>query len=76
MQLVQHGQRTMSKEIGYVDWDEIVQKAETNLEILDANKRRANIGEKIEKLALDFALKERAKYPEPVEKKKENVLVK
>ena len=60
----------MSKEVGYVDWDEIVQKAEANIEIIQANKRRAETGELCEKYILEYALKERAKYPKPKEEKK------
>lgn len=70
MQVALPGQRTMSKKVGYDDWDLIVQKAEANLEILDTNKRRAEVGEQCEKVALEFALKERAKYPKPKEKAK------
>jgi len=70
MQAEQRGQRNMSEELGYVDWDEVIQKAEANLEIIDGNKKRADIGERMERLALEFALKERAKYPKPKPAKK------
>ena len=68
MLAVHHGQRTMS-EVGYSDWDKVVQETEANLEILDGNKRRAEVGEMREKVSLEFALKERDKYPKPEEKK-------
>uniref|UniRef100_A0A6H1ZV43 Uncharacterized protein n=1 Tax=viral metagenome TaxID=1070528 RepID=A0A6H1ZV43_9ZZZZ len=61
----------MSKEIGYVDWDTVVQKAEANLEILKGNRKRADVGELCERLVLEFALKERAKFPEPPKEEKE-----
>ena len=60
----------MSNKVDYNDWDLIVQKAEANLEILDGNMRRAEVGEICEKENLAFALRERDKYPKP-EKKKE-----
>ncbi len=65
--------------IRYVDWDEVVQRAETNLEIINGNQRKAEVGEICEKTILEFALKERAKFPTPpkvssstLEKGKEN----
>ena len=62
-------------EIGYDDWDEIVKRANANLVLIEGNKKRAEIGEKVEKLMLDYALKERAKYPEPeaVEEKTDEI---
>ena len=56
--------------VGYVDWDEVVQRAEANIEIINGNLRKAEVGEICEKIILEFALKERAKFPEPP---KENV---
>lgn len=72
IQIIQIGQRNMSK-VGYSDWDVIVQKAEANLETLDGNKRRAEIGEQCERNVLEFALKHRDQFPKPkvVEKKEE-----
>ncbi len=71
MLVVHHGQRTMSKEVGYHDWDKVVQETEANLEVLDGNKRRAEVGRMREKASLEFALKKRDKYPKPVEEKSE-----
>lgn len=56
-------------EVGYNDWDKVVQETEANLEVLDGNKRRAEVGEMREKVSLAFALKERDKYPKPKEEK-------
>ena len=66
------GQRTMSK-IGYVDWDIVVQKAEANLAIIADNKKRAEMGKMTEELMLEFALKERDKYPKPEQKKEDKI---
>ena len=56
----------------YVDWDTIVQTAEANLEIIAANKRKAEIGEMMERLVLSRAKIERRKYPEPAKVKMED----
>ena len=52
-------------EVGYNDWDLIVQKAEANLEILDGNLRRAEVGLISERKILEFAIEERDKFPKP-----------
>ena len=57
----------MSNKVDYNDWDLIVQKAEANLEILDGNMRRAEVGAICEKVNLAFAITERDKYPKPKE---------
>ncbi len=68
--------RKMGKEIGYVDWDTVVQTAEANIEIMQGNKKRAEIGELCERLVLEQALKERAKFPKPKEKPSDKSRVK
>ena len=60
-----HGQRTMSEEIGYADWDKIVKVKEDSLKVIEANAKNLTVGRIIEQLVLDRALKERAKYPKP-----------
>ena len=51
--------------VGYVEWDEVVQRAEANIEIILGNKKKAEVGEVCEKVMLDYALKQRAKFPKP-----------
>ncbi len=58
------------KRVGYKDWDDIVKAKEASLIVINANKRNIEIGEIIEKLVLERALAERAKYPKPKEEKK------
>ena len=72
MQAGHRGERTMSEKVDYVDWDTIVQKAEANLEIIKGNKKRSEVGELCEKLVLEYALKERGKYPEPKKEEPSN----
>ena len=56
--------------VGYEDWDKIVKVKEDRLKVIAANKRNIEVGEIIEKLVLEKALKERDKYPKPKEQKK------
>ena len=58
------------KRVGYKDWDDIVKAKEESLIVINANKRSLEVGEVVEKLVLERALKERAKYPKP---KEENI---
>lgn len=56
----------MGKEgLGWSDWNEIVERAENNIEVLKGNVKRAEIGMMLEKSALGIAKRERRKYPEP-----------
>ena len=58
--------------VGYVDWDEVVQKSEANIQILHGNMRRAEVGLILEKKALSIAKIERRKYPEPAKETMED----
>ena len=53
------------KEIGYIDWDDIVKAKEASLKVIDANRRNIEVGEIVEQLVLDKALIERDKYLKP-----------
>ena len=51
--------------VGYEDWDKIVTLKEDSLKVIAINKRNIEVGEIVERLVLDRALKERDKYPKP-----------
>ena len=51
--------------VGYEDWDKIVKLKEDSLKVILANKKNIEVGEIVEKLVLDRAIKERDKYPKP-----------
>ena len=55
----------MGEELSYVDWEELVQVSENNIKICEGNIRKGKRGLMLEKIALNFATKERDKYPEP-----------
>lgn len=57
--------------VGYEDWDKIVKVKEESLKVIAANKRNIEVGEIVENLILERARKERKKYPNPKEPKKE-----
>lgn len=69
MQVVQNGERNMSKEIGYEDWDKVVLACEKEFELIDKTTISMNVAEQCQRVTYEFAKKERAKYPEPAKKK-------
>ena len=60
-----HGQKTMSKEIGYADWDIVCKACEKEFSLIDKSRISMDVAEKCQKKTYELALKERAKYPEP-----------
>ena len=64
-QAVHHGQRTMSKEIGYADWDVVVKACEREFSLIDKTRISMNVAEQCQRVTYELAKKERAKYPEP-----------
>lgn len=71
MQLAQHGQRNMSKEIGYEDWDKVVKACEKEFALIDKTTISMSVAEKCQRVTYEFAKKERAKFPEPKSEPKE-----
>ena len=70
-----HGQKTMSKEIGYTDWDKVCKACEKEFDLIDRTRISMDVAEQCQKVTYKLALKERAKYPEPeaVEEKTEEI---
>ena len=64
-QAVHHGQRTMSKEIGYADWDVVVQACEREFGLIDKTRISMDVAEQCQEVTYELALKERKKYPKP-----------
>ena len=65
MLVVHHGQRTMSKEIGYADWDIVVKACEKEFELIDKTRISMTVAEQCQRATYELAKKERAKYPYP-----------
>ena len=65
MQLVQHGQRNMSKEIGYADWDKVVKACEKEFELIDKTTISMNVAEQCQRATHKLAIEERDKFPKP-----------
>ncbi len=65
MLAVRHGERTMSKEIGYADWDVVVKACEKEFELIGRTRISMSVAEQCQKATYKLALKERAKYPVP-----------
>ena len=63
--MVQHGQRTMSKKIGYADWDVVVKACEKEFSLIDKTRISMDVAEKCQKVTYELAKIERAKYPKP-----------
>ena len=55
----------------YEDWDAVVKMAEANIEIITGNKIKAEVGLMSENKVLEYALKKRDQYPEPIPEKEE-----
>ena len=65
MQVVRHGKRTMSKEIGYENWDRVCKACEKEFKLIDETRCSMAVAEQCQKVTYELALKERAKFPEP-----------
>ena len=65
MQVAHHGERTMSKEIGYKHWDTVVKACEKEFKLIDETRCSMSVAEQCQKVTYKLALKERAKYPTP-----------
>lgn len=59
------GEETRRKKLGYEDWNNIVKSKEASIKMIDTNRRNLEVGEIVEQLVLDRAIKERTKYPNP-----------
>ena len=62
------GQRTMSKEIGYADWDRVCKACEKEFSLIDRTRKSMDVAEQCQKVTYKLALMERKKYPKPAEK--------
>ncbi len=69
MQVVQIGERNMSKEIGYEDWDTVCVACEKEFELIDRTRISMSVAEQCQRVTYELAKKERAKYPKPAKKK-------
>ena len=76
MQVDHHGERTMSKEIGYEDWDIVCKACEKEIDLIDKTRISMRVAEQCQRATYELAKKERAKCPKPKEEKKENLAVK
>jgi len=67
--VVQRGQRNMSEEIGYEDWNKFVKACEKEFALIDTTRISMDVAEQCQKVTHELALKERARYPKPKEEK-------
>ena len=70
MQVARPGERTMSKEIGYEDWDKVCKACEKEFELIDQTRISMNVAEQCQRVTYNLAVKERDKFPKPKEEKK------
>ncbi len=56
---------TKTDSVEYGDWDKIVKSKEDSLKVIGANERNLEVGREVETLVLNYAIRERSKYPEP-----------
>ena len=68
MLVVHHGQRTMSKEVGYEDWDKVVKACEKEFDLIDNTTKAMDVAEQCQRATYELAKKERAKFPKPKKK--------
>ncbi len=69
MQAVQHGGRIMSKEVGYEDWDKVVQACEKEFELIEKTRISMSVAEQCQRVTHALAVRERGKYPKPKKEK-------
>ena len=60
----------MSKEIGYEDWDRVVQACEKEFELINRTRISMDVAEQCQEVTYEYALKQRKKYPKPAPKPK------
>jgi len=65
MQVAQSGERNMSKEIGFEDWDKVCKACEKEFALIENTRISIDVAEQCQKVTYKLALKERAKFPEP-----------
>ena len=65
MQVAHHGERIMSKEIGYEDWDVVCKACEKEFELIDKTRISMAVAEKCQRATYKLALNERLNFPEP-----------
>ena len=65
MQVIQIGEKNMSKEIGWNDWDAVVKACEREFALIDKTRISMDVAEQCQKVTYELAKIERAKYPEP-----------
>ena len=70
MQVARPGEKTMSKEIGYADWDVVVQACEKEFGLIDKTRISMDVAEKCQRVTYTLAKLERDKFPKPKEEKK------
>ena len=68
--MVFYGIRMVKGSVGYEDWDKIVKLKEASLKVINANYRNLEVGEVVERLILEKAIKERDHFPKPKEPEK------
>jgi hypothetical protein len=59
----------MNKDIGYKDWDKVVQACEKEFELIKVTRVSIDIAEQCQRVTYKLALKERDKFPKPKEEK-------
>ncbi len=63
--MVQNGQRNMSKEIGYDDWDKVVKGCLKEFELIEVTRIAMDVAEQCQRVTYKYALKQRNKLPKP-----------
>ena len=76
MQVEHLGLRIMSKEISYENWDKVVKACEKEFNLIDETRKSMDVAEQCQRVTHKLALKERDKYPKPVEVVEDNPIVK
>ncbi len=62
--------KTISKEIGYKDWDIVCKACEKEFELIDKTRISMSVAEQCQRATYALALLERDKFPKPKEEKK------
>ena len=65
MQAEHRGERNMSKEIGWEDWNIVVEACEKEFALIDKTRISMAVAEQCQRATYKLAVKEREKYPKP-----------
>jgi len=55
----------MTTELGYEDWDKVVQACEREFSLIERTRKSMDVAERCQRVTYDLAVEEREKYPEP-----------